>query len=103
MPRYKKGIIPQEVSGARRRGVPESIIDKMVRSQELTQREKLVLNSKGLGYKVWFKKDDGTIVRSHTFALKGGGKGRSGGGSRSENPGRSPIEVKPSLPRGAYS
>ena len=101
MPRYK-GISPQEVSGARRRGVPESIITKMTRSQELTQREKDLINSKGLGYKVTFKKDDGTWVRSHTFALKGGKRG-SGGSSGSHNPGRSPIEVKPSLPRGAYS
>ena len=104
MPRYRKGISPQEISGARRRGVPESIITKMMRSQELSEREKDILNSKGLGYKQGFAKDDGTKVRSHTFSLKGGKRGRGGGGSRSGNPrGTSPIKVKPGLPRGAYS
>jgi len=97
------GITPQEASGARRRGIPETIIMKMTRSQELTQREKDIINSKGLGYKVKFRKEDGTWVRSHTFVLKGGK--RRGGGGNPGNPGRgeAPIKVKPGLPRGAYS
>jgi len=103
--RPRKGISSQEVTGARRRGVPESIISKMTRSQELTLREKDILNSKGLGYKVGFTKADGTKVRSHTFSLKtkyGKRSGRKRGGQGGSSRGN-PIEVKPGLPRGAYS
>jgi len=101
MPKYRKGISQQEVTGARRRGVPEAIITKMSRSQELTQREKDILNSKGLGYKVGFTKEDGTKVRSHTFSLKTKYSKRSGvKRGRSQNP---TVKVKPGLPRGAYS
>lgn len=103
----RRGILPQEVRQARARGVSESTIDKMRASRPITEKEKDLLNTKGLAYKQGFPREGTTKgVRSHLVNIKKTGnpssksrRGRNNGGG---NPGGI-TQVKPSLPRGAYS